>query len=281
VTTSGRRQLFGIFTSTVLAVSLAHGGLAIGATTRGTVELPADAANVPYGPGERLVFSIDYGLINAGEGTLEVLGLVQYEDAVCYAIESKATSNRFFSTFYKVRDRIISYIDARGLYSRYFHKRLREGDYRKNVEVTFDPETGIARYADGHEVETVPGVHDVLSAFYYVRTLDLKVGDVYDVPAHSSRKTYPLKVFVHGRERVTVPAGTFDCYVVEPKLEGEGLFKHEGALTLYMTADQYKIPVLMKTKVPVGSIDASLTEYRLAHLPEPDDPAAREESSRR
>jgi hypothetical protein len=43
---------------------------------------------------------------------------------------------------------------------------------------------------------------------------------------------------------------------------GEGLFKHEGKLTVYVTADRHKIPVLMKSKVPVGSIDASLKSYR-------------------
>jgi len=67
---------------------------------------------------------------------------------------------------------------------------------------------------------------------------------------------------VHGRERVKVPAGEFDCLVVEPVLEGEGLFQHEGKLTIWMTDDARKMPVLMKTKVKVGSIDASLREYR-------------------
>ncbi|MFO7653130.1 MAG: DUF3108 domain-containing protein [Candidatus Krumholzibacteriia bacterium] len=232
-------------------------------------ELPAGAAPVSYGVGEQLVFSIDYGLINAGEGTLEVLGLVDFEGEVCYFIQSKATSNRFFSAFYRVRDRVVSYIDATELFSRYFHKRLREGDYRKDEEITFDQEAGVAHYADGREVETVCGVHDVLSAFYYVRTLDLEVGAVYEFPAHSSRKTYPLTVRVVGRETVEVPAGRFDCFVVEPMLEGDGLFKAEGKMTLYLTADRHKIPVLMKTKVPVGSIDASLKEYRLGQPPQP------------
>jgi hypothetical protein len=105
-------------------------------------------------------------------------------------------------------------------------------------------------------------VQDVLSAFYYVRSLDLEPGGEYAVPAHSSRKTYDLKVLVHGRERVEVPAGEWDCLIVEPIIEGEGLFKHEGKLTLYLTDDDLKIPVLIKTKVPVGTIDVELTDYR-------------------
>jgi hypothetical protein len=71
-----------------------------------------------------------------------------------------------------------------------------------------------------------------------------------------------MRVLVHGRETVSVPAGRFDCFVVEPVLEGEGLFKHEGRITLYISADARRVPVLMKTKVPVGTIDVALKEYR-------------------
>ena len=223
---------------------------------------PEPRVNRVYGPGEKMVFSIGYGVINAGEGTLEVLGLTEYQGHTCFHIQSKANSNRFFSSIYKVRDKIISYIDTEYLFSRYFYKRLREGDYKKTVEISFDHEAGEARYADGRTFPAVGGVQDVLSAFFLVRTLDLEEGSVYSIPAHSSRKTYDLQVIVHGKERVEVEAGTWDCFVVEPVIEGEGLFKHEGQMTLYITDDEYRVPVLIKTKVPVGSIDVELKEYR-------------------
>ena len=221
--------------------------------------------SVEFGPGERMVFSIGYGVVTAGEGILEIVGVKDVDGHTCYEIQSKTNSNRFFSSIYKVRDKIVSYIDTEGLFSRYFYKRLREGDYKKTEEVNFDHDAGLARYVGGEEYEIKPGVQDVLSAFYYVRTLDLKVGDVYSVPAHSSRKSYDLKVIVHGTETVEVEAGTWDCFVVEPVIEGEGLFKHEGKLTLYLTDDQYRVPVLIKAKVPVGSIEVSLKEFRPGH----------------
>lgn len=222
----------------------------------------AAAAPTVFGPGEKMTFSIDYGIINAGDGSLEVLELGDFAGRTVYRIESKANSNRFFSSVYKVRDKIQTYIDVEFLHSVYFYKRLREGDYRKTEEITFDHGAGKAVYADGRTFDTVPGVQDVLSAFFYVRNLDLAPGKVYSVPAHASRKTYDLKVVVHGRERVEVKAGVFDCFVVEPMLEGEGLFKHEGKLTMYITDDAHRVPVLIRTKVPVGSIDVQLTAYR-------------------
>ena len=148
---------------------------------------------------------------------------------------------------YKVRDKIISYIDTESLYSRYFYKRLREGDYKKTVEINFDHPAEEAHYTGGDTYPISEGVQDVLSAIYFARNLDLDVGDVYEMKAHSSRKTYDLKIVVHGKERVEVEAGTWDCYVVEPLLEGEGLFKHEGKVTMYITDDAHRIPVLVKT----------------------------------
>ncbi len=228
----------------------------------GQQEPAFEAAPSVYGPGERMVFSIGYGPIKAGEGILEVVGLTEYKGYTCYDVRSKANSNRFFSSIYKVRDKVTSYIDVETLYSRYFNKRLREGDYKKTVEIDFDHLAEEARYSNGETYPISSGVQDVLSAFFYVRNLDLEVGKVFHVPAHSSRRTYDLKVIIHRKEKVEVEAGTWNCYVVEPIIEGDGLFKHEGKLTLYITDDAHRIPILIKTKVPVGSIDVELKEYR-------------------
>ena len=225
----------------------------------GTAEI--NAAPVVFGPGEKMVFSIGYGVVDAGEAIVEIIGLTEYQGNTCYQIQSKANSNRFFSSVYKVRDKIISYMDVETLYSRYFYKRLREGDYKKSVEISFDHENEVAKYADGNNYPTTFGVQDVLSAGYFVRTLDLENNTVFDFPAHSSRKTYDLKVFVRGKEKIEVEAGTFECFVVEPVMQGEGLFKHEGKLTIYLSDDKYRVPILINTKVPVGSITVELKEF--------------------
>lgn len=227
------------------------------------LEIPpgVEVAPTVWGIGEKMVFNLSYGPVTAGVGTLEVKGLVRHRGHTCYELESKANSNRFFSSFYKVRDKITSYLDVENLSSQYFYKRLREGDYKKTVEVDFDHKENLAHYRGGDSYPITEGALDVLSAFYFARNLDLDVGDEYDMSAHSSRKTADLKIVVHGKERVEVEAGTWDCYVVEPILKGEGLFKHEGKLMMYVTADENRIPILVKTKVPVGTIDIELKEY--------------------
>lgn len=224
---------------------------------------PTVPAPVPYGVGERLVFSIDYGPINAGEGVLWVKELTETDGHLCYEIESRALSNRFFSAFYKVRDKVYSHIDVYTLASRFFAKRIREGTYKKSIEYRIDHADSLVRYADGREFETTPGTHDILSAFYYTRGQELVPGQDIWMTAHSNRRTYDLQVIVHRKEHVKVPAGEFDCIVVEPKLIGDGLFKQEGAITIWLTDDEHRLPVLLKSKVKVGSIDATLKEYEI------------------
>ncbi len=264
---SGARGLLALALAAALAGSARAADPAGAATTPVPADTPATAATGPaptvWGPGERLVFDISYGPVTAGEGVLETIGTVDHEGRTCYHVESTANSNRFFSSLYKVRDKIVTYIDVVDLGSAYFFKRLREGDYRKTVEITFDREAGLARYDDGSTMPVPPRVQDELSAFYYVRNLDLESGLNLTLAAHTSRRNYDMKVIVHGRETIEVPAGKFECFVVEPVLEGEGLFKHEGKITLYITADDRRLPVLMKTKVPVGSIDVALKEFRI------------------
>ena len=60
-----------------------------------------------------------------------------------------------------------------------------------------------------------------------------------------------------GEERVTTPAGDFDCLVIEPEVE-EGIFGKAGRLVVWVTDDALKMPVLVKSKVSIGSFVAEL-----------------------
>jgi hypothetical protein len=212
--------------------------------------------------GEKLTFSIRYGMIRAGEASMEIAGIDTIRGRPCYHVVSKAKSNNVFDAIYKVRDRVESWMDVDFLFSRQFRKSLREGSYRTDQEIEMDHEAGYARYQDGRVFELTDGAHDVLSAFYFVRTQHLEPGHQFNLESHADRKNVPLMVQVRGRERMETPAGTFDCIVVEPMLRTPGLFKHEGSLTIWMTDDARRMPVVMKSKISVGSISVILTDYR-------------------
>ncbi|MEK7347916.1 MAG: DUF3108 domain-containing protein [Candidatus Eisenbacteria bacterium] len=221
-------------------------------------------AVVPWRIGEYFQFSIDWNGLNGGSSLMQVQNLHTVDGRRCYRIVTKAESNSFVSRFYKVRDRAESSVDAESLFSRRFVKRLREGGYKKDVNVRFDQEARKARYENGKEIDVAPGVHDVLSAFYYVRTRPLPDGATLAVPTHDNEKSYEMEVQVLRRESVEVPAGKFSCVVVEPKLKSEGIFKSKGSIQVWLTDDDRRLPIMVRSQVPVGSISVRLTDYRLA-----------------
>lgn len=219
---------------------------------------------LPFGPGESLKFSIDYGILNAGGATMEVAGQRRIAGRQCLDIRTEAKSNAFFSKFYKVWDRAQTFVDASTLLPWRFEKHQREGGYRKDLLVKFDRPGAFASYENGDEIVIHPHAQDELSAFYYLRTLPLEVGRDVLIDSHADRKNYPLRVIVHGRETVEVPAGTFDCFVVEPVVREGGIFQAKGTLTIWLTADERRMPVKMRTKIVVGAVTASLTGFKLA-----------------
>jgi len=180
-----------------------------------------------------------------------------------YHLVTTARSGNVFSTFFKVNDRVESYMDTLHLHSVRFEKHLREGKYNKDLWVVFDQEAQKAQIDGKRECSILEHAQDVLSSFYYVRTLQLEVGQRVYIPNHDNGKNYAMEVQVQRRERVEVDAGVFDCLVLEPLLLGEAVFKQKGRLQVWVTDDALKIPVLMKSEVLVGSIAAVLTEFRL------------------
>lgn len=221
-------------------------------------------AKVPWRIGEYFQFSIDWSGLNGGNALMQVQNLQTVDGHRVWRIVTKAESNSFVSKFYKVRDRAESCVDAESLFTRRFEKHLREGAYRKDLVVHFDQRAKKAVYEDGKSLSVPEHVHDVLSAFYYVRTCPLPDGATVSIPTHDNEKSYEMVVRVLRRERVEVPAGKFDCVVVEPILKTEGIFKSKGEMFVWLSDDDRRIPVQVKSKVPIGSISVTLTDMRLA-----------------
>jgi len=224
--------------------------------------------NNAFNVGEWLKFRVRYGHIHAGTAEMEVLDTVNYEGYKSFKIRSIAHSNAFVSTFYKVRDTIVTMVDYDGIYTHYFNKKLREGNYRKEQTTYFDQRKHLAITGED-TVKTYAFVQDAFSALYYARVLDFEPGTNIEIDNHTDRKNYPLEVIIHGRDSIEVPAGKFDCIVVEPIMRAEGIFQAKGRIKIWLTNDRYKMPVKMQTEVFfLGAIHADLLEYKLGTFPD-------------
>lgn len=227
-------------------------------------DLPAnDRILRTFGPGEELVYAVKFGPIRAGTATLSVVGTEWANGGRCYRLRSTVRSSGFFSQFFHVDDLTESWMDIEELFSRRYVRIVNEGSYHRHDAVQIDQDRNLAFYfPKGDSLPVEPRTQDVLSVLYYARGLPLDVGESVVIPGHVDRKNTPVEIRVLKREQVKVPAGIFQCGVVEPILKAPGLFKHEGRITLWVSDDERRIPVIVKTKVKVGSITAVLESYR-------------------
>ncbi|MBK9331866.1 MAG: DUF3108 domain-containing protein [Ignavibacteria bacterium] len=223
--------------------------------------------------GEKLTFEVNYGFVNAGTAVMEVDPVLQtINGRKCYDIRFTVNSSGSFDWVYKVRDFYRTYVDQEALFPWRFEQHIKEGTYQRDFEAIFDQVNHkVKTYTGEKEPKKFEGEFDIpeytqdaMSAFYYFRTLDfksMKEGDITLLQNFYKDKTYPLQVKYYGKETIEVPAGEFRCVKLEPMVEEGGLFKSEGSIIVWLTDDDRRMPVKVKTKVVIGSIDADLSAY--------------------
>ena len=222
---------------------------------------PAVQSNaMPFTPGERLKYELRWENIPAGEALLAVESIKDLNGTPAYHFVMTARSNAFVDLFYKVRDRIDAYTDTRMTRSILYQKKQREGEHLREERIEFDWQNGQALYSNygktDDPVELMPGSFDPLSAFYFTRMA--LAGEVEQVqrPVTDGKKNIIGRARIIGREMITLKNGmTFDTYCIEPDMRHiGGVFKEseDARIRIWVTADDKRMPVQIKSKVAVG-----------------------------
>ncbi len=240
---------------------MAAAALLVAATT-------ASAADAPFGAGERLAFRISYLHLLAGRAWLSVEA--GEGGATTLRFLEEARSEGFFAWLFhfRVDDHAVAEWDPDTGCSWGIEKHLREGRASREQVVRFDPEAGVATVRDpkidATRFDVEPCVLDVLSALYVARIRGVSEAEPLYLPVFDNGKHYRLGVRFVRRDVLDLPPPLgrgVATIVVEPQLlEGTGLFVKKGKLQLWLTDDERRIPVRMRSKVPVGSVSADLDE---------------------
>ncbi|MCX7021199.1 MAG: DUF3108 domain-containing protein [bacterium] len=229
-----------------------------------TLTLPALAGTdeLPFGPGEKLIYSVSYGDTKAGICVMKVVKQVTYEGHLCLKLVMELRSSTAFSDFFYVKDDIESLFDVSNLGTRRYEKHLVEGDYTADETLYYDQEDHtITREGDVLDGVVASGC-DALAAFYHVRAQDIRIGGALSFPYADATRNETVQVKVIRKETVTVPAGTFECYLVQPLLDEEtGIFRQRGQVYIWVSADEYKIPVKITGLTWFGEVRCELEEF--------------------
>ncbi len=225
--------------------------------------ITCEAQQSAFQVGERLDFKVNYGLINAGYGSLEVEGTHKVNDKVTYHIVAKGRSAGFFDMFFKVRDTFQSFVDTNTLLPLEFLRDVEEGNYKKKQHVIFDQNNQLAK-SEKDTIDINPMTQDLISFVYYLRSMDLsglKEGDEIPISIYLDDELFETQFRYDGDDKIRTKFGRVNCMTFVPKMATGRMFDEQEDLKVWITKDRMKLPVRIKSDLMIGSIRMDITGY--------------------
>jgi hypothetical protein len=245
----------------LLAVAVASSTPAQTAETQTVATSSIKRATVPFATGERMEYEVRFGALRVGNAHMEVVGLDNIRGRPAWHTAFWVQGGNFL---YRVNDVYESWMDAETLSSLRFVQELEEGG--KDTERRFEiyPDRAIfvqTSKKPPKEEKSVSQPLDDGSFLYFLRTIPLEVGKTYDFDRYFRPDRNPVRIRVLRREKVKVPAGTFDAIVVQPVIKTKGIFSENGHAEVWLSDDERHIMLQLKSQLKFGSLNLYLKSF--------------------
>ncbi|SLM29846.1 conserved exported hypothetical protein [Desulfamplus magnetovallimortis] len=225
--------------------------------------------SLPISIGEKLIFQLRWGVIEAGEAVLESLPFQYLNGIQSHHFVLKLKTSSTVDIFYKIRERIESYTDV-DISRSLFYRKKATGKDKKDIVINFDWEKQKASYSNfgnpRDSIDIQSGSFDPLSALFGIRNKEFAVASEITFPITDGKRCFIGKAHIVKKELIELNGTTYDTYLIEPELEHfDGVFKKskDPELKIWMTADERKLPVRIECKVIVGSITGELVSSEM------------------
>jgi hypothetical protein len=229
--------------------------MAEAARAQTTVLAGGDVTPRPFSVGERVTYAVRVGKFGRGTAVGEILGTETIRGRTVYHSVFRITGSLLV---FKVRDLYESWFDPQTFVSLRYHQDIDQGPYDRNRTFEIFPERGVYKDATGNELPTVEQPLDDGAFLYFLRTIPLEVGKSYSWNRYFKPDRNPVRVTVVRRERIRVPAGEFDAFVLQPKIKAKGIFAENANAEVWIADDDSRVMLQMRTKLPFGSVSFQL-----------------------
>lgn len=221
----------------------------------------SNRAKVPFTVGERMEYEVRFGRLKVGNAHMEVVALEEMRGRTAWHTAFWVQGGNFL---YRVNDVYESWIDAETLSSLKFVQELDEGG--KTTERRFEifPERAVfiqTNKKNAKEEKSVSNPLDDGSFLYFVRTIPLTVGETYDFHRYFRPDRNPVRIKVLRKEKVRVPAGSFDAIVIQPVIKTKGIFSENGHAEIWLSDDDRRVMLQLKSRLSFGSLNLYLKRY--------------------
>lgn len=248
------RHVFVLLLTTLAAAQQATAPAAA-PSSFGTVQAPPATYRFPLN--QTLSYTSDWRLFTAGTATIRVEAAGRE-----HRILTSADATGAVSVLYHVHDSVESFIDPQTFCSRSVTKHTEEGLRRLDTNIVFDytrkksvlDETNLKDKKKKREENDIPPcVTDVVSSIFYIASLPLAANATYAFPLNDGGKTAQVNVAVEGREDLKLPAGTYKTVRVRIS-SNTGKLKEKGAIWIWYSDDDKRLPVQMKARMFWGTL---------------------------
>jgi hypothetical protein len=226
--------------------------------------------------GESITLRIHYGFLNAGTANLTAKK-TSYKGVPHLYVKGTGQTTGAVKAFFKVEDVYESYININTELPSFYVRNVKEGSYRQHLETVFNHSnntlilTDKKTPANGSKViKSVKGVQDMLSCFYYLRSktpAELKVGSVINMNVWIDDEMFPFQLKVAGTENLDTKFGTINCLKIIPSVKSGRVFKAKEGVVMWVSNDLNHIPILLKAELAVGSLKASIDNFKNVKYP--------------
>ncbi len=225
--------------------------------------------NSAFVRGEKLTFRVAFnsaltGSITGGKATLEVKDENKIiNERSTYHVVGEGKTTGFIELFYKVNDRFESYFDQDAMIAWKFTRRTRENKYKKDDIVIFR-QNDLLAVSLSKVVKVPANMQDIISAFYFARTMDIsniQPGGTFEIPFFLDDSVYHSRIIFKGRETIKTKLGKFRCIAFRPGVATGYAFDDPYPITIWITDDKNRLPILIESEQSVGRARVELISY--------------------
>lgn len=223
-----------------------------------------------YQPGEKVYYTIHYGVITGGVATLDIKKEFIDGKEIWHATMDSRTTG-MADVLFKVLDIYESFIDPATELPVKSIRNANEGRYHRYNVNTFDRKTRsdstivISNLSGKHVAPT--GIHDIISCFYFFRNRHLpelnkyKPGEVISMTTWFTDELYPIRMKYIATEEVKTKMGKIVCHKFNPVTEVGRLFKTQEDVSFWFSADKNFLPVKIRFDIFVGAFTVDMIGY--------------------
>ena len=224
------------------------------------------ALKISAQPLEEMEYDLRFGFIKGGKATLTAEDeKLNKKPAIHYRMRGRTTG--LVNKIYEVNDVYESWVDPQTFLPMKSLRNVKERKYRFYDEVIYDHvNDSIFSLKAGH-LKVPDDVNDMISVFFYIRQNkyfdDLLAGKKVEIPVFHGDDLIVMQLAYLGTQTIDTKLGKKLCYVVSPQVPKGKLLKTSDGLRIYITKDEYHLPIYAEFDMMMGALKCELNSYKI------------------